>query len=200
MEMGDFMKKLLSVAGITGFVAATVVLGPATAANAAPLVCEPGYKSAKWTSVSQGWVITHAKQVSIAADSTGTYSKTATYRKTVTSGREITTGVNYSASWVISSLDANVSGTLTRAGEKTKETSETITFNFNRPGTYAIFSGVKSVTGYYTAKTCNSRGTGWGSVGYGKGHSWSVDAEGAVKCTENPAAGTAKRAAKNGYC
>ncbi|MFM9609875.1 hypothetical protein ACSCBZ_03440 [Streptomyces niveiscabiei] len=193
-------KKLLSVAGVTGFVAATVVLGPATAANAAPLVCEPGYKSAKWTSVSQSWVITHAKQISIAAGTTGTHSKTATLRATVTSGREITTGVSYSASWVISSLDANVSGTLSRAGEKTKETSETITFNFNQPGTYAIFSGVKKVSGYYSAKTCNSRGTGWGSVGYGKARSWSVEAEGAVKCTENPAAGTAKRAAKNGYC
>ncbi|QNP70420.1 hypothetical protein IAG44_13835 [Streptomyces roseirectus] len=193
-------RKLLSAAGVTGLLAATAVLGPVTAANAAPLVCEPGYKSAKWTNVSQKWVITHAKQISIASGSTGTHSKTATYRTTVSSGREVTAGVNYSANWVISSLDANVSGTLTRAGEKTKETSETITFNFNQPGTYAIFSGVKKVTGYYSAKTCNSRGTGWVNAGYGKGQSWSVEAEGAVKCSERPAAGSAKRAAKDGYC
>jgi len=193
-------RKLLSAAGITGLLAATAVLGPATAANAAPQVCEPGYKSATWSNVSQGWVITHAKQIPIAQGSTGTRSYSATYRDTVTSGREITAGANYSASWVISSLDASVSAKLTRAGEKTRETNETVTYNFNQPGTYVVFSGVKKITGYYSAKTCDSRGTGWLNVGYGKAESWSVEAEGAVNCAERPAAGTSKRAAKAGYC
>ncbi|MEV5435544.1 hypothetical protein AB0K80_05850 [Streptomyces sp. NPDC052682] len=183
-----------------GVAAASIVtLGPVTAASAAPTVCEPGYKHATWTDLSQGWVITHAKQINIPADGTGTHTKSATYRHTVSSGREVTAGASYSASWVISSMDANVSGTLTRAGEKTKETSESVTVNFNKPGTYVVFAGVKKASGYYKAKTCNSNGTGWTRKGYGKARSWNVQTEGAVKCTEKPKKGTAKRAAK-AYC
>lgn len=193
-------KKLVSVAAATGLAAASVVLlGPVTSASAAPIVCEPGYKSATWTDLSGGWVVTHAKQINIPSGGTGTYSKTATYRRTVTSGREVTAGGSYSASWVISSMDAHVSGTLSKAGEKTKETSESVTYNFNKPGTYVVFSGVKKASGYYKAKTCNSHGTGWGNVGYGKAHSWNVQAEGAVKCSERPKSGTIKKAAK-AYC
>lgn len=192
-------KRLISIAAVTGFAAASVALGPVTAASASPLVCEPGYKSATWSDMSKGWVITHAKQYNIPADGTGTLTKTATYRKTVTSGREVTAGASYSASWTISSMDAHVEGTLTKAGEKTKESSESVTYNFNKPGTYVVFTGVKKAQGYYKAKTCNSQGTGWHNVGYGKGHSWNIDAEGAVKCSERPAAGTAKKAAK-AYC
>ncbi|MFB7459283.1 MULTISPECIES: hypothetical protein [unclassified Streptomyces] len=44
------------------------------------------------------------------------------------SGREVTAGAGYSAGWVISSMDAHVSGTLSKAGEKTKETSESVTY------------------------------------------------------------------------
>ncbi|MEU1185162.1 hypothetical protein ABZ464_47670 [Streptomyces sp. NPDC005820] len=194
-------KKFMSIAAATGLATASiVVLGPVSAANAVPTVCEPGYKSATWTNLSSGWIVTHAKQINIPASSTGTYTKTATYRKTVTSGREVTAGGSYSASWVISSMDAHVSGTLTKAGEKTKETSESVTYNFNKPGAYVVFSGVKKASGYYKAKTCNARGTGWTKVGYGKAHSWNIQAEGAVKCTERPASGTVKLAAKRGYC
>ncbi|MFD4409206.1 hypothetical protein ACFVXW_31115 [Streptomyces sp. NPDC058251] len=193
-------KRLVSVAAAAGIAAASVVLGPVTAASARPVVCEPGYKSAKWNDLSSGWVITHAKQINIPHNGTGTYTKSATYRRTVSSGREVTAGASYSASWVISSMDAHVSGTLTKAGEKTKETSEAVQFNFNSPGDYVVFSGVKKASGYYTAKTCNSNGTGWTKTGYGKARSWNVTAEGAVKCTEQPNAGTVKRAAKSGYC
>ncbi|MFJ2731224.1 hypothetical protein [Streptomyces sp. NPDC087317] len=91
------------------------------------------------------------------------------------SGREVTAGAGYSAGWVISSMDAHASGTLSKAGEK--------------PGTYVVFSGVKKASGYYKAKTCNS-----------KAHSWNVQAEGAVKCSEKPKSGTVKLAAKKGYC
>ncbi|MFJ9121060.1 hypothetical protein ACIRJO_36715 [Streptomyces sp. NPDC102394] len=192
-------KRLMSIAAVTGLAAASVVLGPVAAANAAPTVCEPGHKSATWSDMSKGWVITHAKQYSIPSGGTGTLTKTATYRKTVTSGREVTAGASYSAAWTISSMDAHVDGTLTKAGEKTTERSESVTYNFNKPGTYVVFSGVKKAQGYYKAKTCNSHGTGWYNVGYGKAHSWNIEAEGAVKCTERPASGTAKKAAKS-YC
>ncbi|GED84962.1 hypothetical protein [Streptomyces sp. 6-11-2] len=194
-------KRFVSAVAATGLAAASiVVLGPVTSASAKPLVCEPGYKSATWSSLSNAWVITHAKQINIPSGGTGTYTKSATYRRTVSSGREITGGASYSASWVISSMDAHVSGTLTKAGEKTKETSESVTFNFNKPGTYVVFSGVKKASGYYKAKTCNSNGTDWTKVGYGKARSWNVQAEGAVKCSEKPKSGTAKLAAKKGYC
>ncbi|MFJ2826323.1 hypothetical protein ACIPC1_01700 [Streptomyces sp. NPDC087263] len=149
--------------------------------------------------MSKKWVITHAKQLSIPSGGTGTLTKSATYRKTESSGREVTAGASYSASWVISSMDAQVSGTLTKAGEKTKEKSESVTYNFNKSGVYVVFSGVKKASGYYTAKTCNSSGTGWTKSGSGKARSWNIQGEGAVKCTEAPAAGTAKRAAK-AYC
>ncbi len=193
-------KRFLSTVVVTGMAAASfVALGPVGAASAAPLVCEPGYKSASWTSLDSGWVITHAKQINIPKSGTGSYTKTATYRKTVSSGREVTAGASYSANWVISSMDAHVSGTLSEAGEKTKEKSESVTYNFNKPGVYVVFSGVKKASGYYTAKTCNSKGTGFGKKGYGQARSWNVQAEGAVKCTEAPEKGTAKRAAK-AYC
>ncbi|MGW6202464.1 hypothetical protein ACWF9B_02245 [Streptomyces sp. NPDC055089] len=193
-------KRFLSTVVAAGLASVSfVALGPAGSANAAPLVCEPGYKSAKWTSLSNSWVMTHAKQINIPKDGTGSYTKSATYRKTVTSGREVSAGASYSASWVISSMDAHVSGTLSKAGEKTKEKSESVTYNFNKPGVYVVFSGVKKASGYYTAKTCNTRGTGFGKTGYGKARSWNVQAEGAVKCTEAPKKGTAKRAAK-AYC
>ncbi|WP_436986126.1 hypothetical protein [Streptomyces sp. enrichment culture] len=193
-------KRLMSMAAVMAGTVATVVLGPVPTAGAAPIVCEPGYKHATWTQVSKAWKITHAKQINIPASSTGTHSKTALYRSTATSGREVTAGASYSASWVISSLDANVSGTLSKAGEKTKEKNETVTLNFNKPGTYVVFAGVKKVSGNYKAKTCNSSGTGWTKTGYGKARSWTVPAEGGVKCTEKPKKGTIKRAAKDGYC
>lgn len=190
----------MSMAVATGIAAATVVLGPVSTAGAAPTKCEPGHKSAKWIQLSKRWVVTHAKQINIAKDSTGSYTKSAVYRNTVSSGRSVTAGANYSASWVISSMDAHVEGTLSKAGEKTSEKSESVTFNFKKPGTYVVFSGVKKASGYWEAKTCNARGTGFGKKGSGKATSWSVQAEGAVKCTEKPKAGTIKRAAKNGYC
>ncbi|MFJ4277737.1 hypothetical protein [Streptomyces massasporeus] len=190
----------MSIAAVTGLTVASVVLGPVTVASAAPIVCEPGYKHATWSQVSKKWKVTHAKQINIPAGSTGTHSKSATYRSTATSGREVTAGASYSAAWVISSLDANVAGTLSKAGEKTKESNETVTVNFNKTGTYVIFSGTKKVSGNYKAKTCNSRGTGWTKTGYGKARSWIVPAEGGVKCTEKPKKGTIKRAAKDGYC
>lgn len=190
----------MSVAIATGIAAATVVLGPVSTASAKPIICEPGYKSAKWTQLSKSWVVTHAKQINIAKDSTGTYTKSAVFRQMVSSGRTITAGASYSASWVISSMDARVEGTLTKAGEKTREKSESVTFNFNKPGTYVVFSGVKRVSGNWEAKTCNGNGTAYGKTAYGKARSWNVQAEGAVKCTEKPKAGTIKRAAKNGYC
>ena len=191
--------RLLSIAAVTGLAAASVVLGPVTAASAQPIVCEPGYKSATWTDLSKAWVITHAKQYNIPDGGTGSLTKTAVFRTTVTSGREVTSGASYSASWTISSMDAHVEGTLTHAGEKTKESSESVTYNFNKPGSYVVFTGVKKASGYYKAKTCNAHGTGWYKVGYGKAHSWNIDAEGAVKCSERPASGTAKKAAK-AYC
>lgn len=192
-------KRMMSAAASVGIAVAATVLGPVSSASAAPIICSPGHKLATWTNMSKGWVITHAKQISVAADTTGVHTKTALYRNTVSSGREVTAGVSYSASWVISSLDAQVSGTLTKAGEKTSERSESITFNFNKPGIYVVFSGVKKASGSYTAKTCNGSGTAYGKEGYGKARSWNIDAEGAVKCSERPAAGTAKRAAK-AYC
>jgi hypothetical protein len=193
-------KRMTSMVTAAGLTAATIVtLGPAATAGAAPLVCEPGYKSATWTDLSKGWVITHAKQYSIPQHGTGSLTKVATYRKTVSSGREVTGGASYAANWVISSMDAHVSGTLTKAGEKTKERSESVTYNFNKPGVYVVFSGVKKASGYYKAKTCNSNGTGFTKTGYGKARSWNIDAEGAVKCSESPKKGTAKRAAK-AYC
>ncbi|MFI8087281.1 hypothetical protein ACIF9R_03055 [Streptomyces sp. NPDC086080] len=193
-------KRFLSTVVATGVAAVSLVaLGPAGTAGAAPVICEPGHKSASWNNLSKGWVITHAKQINIPKHGTGSYTKSATYRKTVSSGREVTGGASYSANWVISSMDAHVSGTLSKAGEKTKERSESVTFNFNKPGVYVVFSGVKKASGYYTAKTCNANGTGFGHKGYGKARSWSVQAEGAVKCTEKPKKGTAKRAAK-AYC
>ncbi|WP_411081815.1 hypothetical protein [Streptomyces sp. cmx-18-6] len=193
-------KRFLSTVVATGVAAASfVALGPAGAASAAPVICEPGYKSATWSSLKSGWVITHAKQINIPKSGTGSYTKTATYRKTVTSGREGTAGVSYSGNWVISSLDVHVSGTLSKFKEKTKEKSESVTFNFNKPGVYVVFSGVKQASGHYKARTCNSRGTGFGKTGWGKARSWSIQAEGAVKCTEKPKKGTAKKAAKS-YC
>ncbi|WP_405907458.1 MULTISPECIES: hypothetical protein [unclassified Streptomyces] len=192
-------KRLTATMATTGIAALLLVGLPAGVASAAPIVCEPGYKHATWTDMSKGWKITHAKQYSIPSGGTGTFTKSVTYRVTASSGREVTAGASYSASWVISSMDAQVSGTLTKAGEKTKETTESVTYNFNKSGVYVAFQGVKKVSGYYKAKTCNSAGTGWTKVGYGKARSWVVDGEGGVKCTETPAAGTAKKAAK-AYC
>lgn len=52
-------KRFLSTVVATGVAAVSfVALGPAGAAGAAPLVCEPGYKSASWTSLDKSWVIT----------------------------------------------------------------------------------------------------------------------------------------------
>ncbi|WP_371547742.1 hypothetical protein OG266_20800 [Streptomyces sp. NBC_00554] len=192
-------KRLTATMATTGIAALLMVGLPAGVASAAPIICEPGYKHATWTSLSSAWVITHAKQINIPQDGTGKYTKSATYRSTVSSGREITAGASYSAQWVISSMDAHVSGTLTKAGEKTKETSESVEFNFNKSGTYVVFSGVKKASGYWEAKTCNGSGTGYGKKAYGKARSWSVQTEGGVKCTEAPARGTAKKAAK-AYC
>ncbi|MEO3976549.1 hypothetical protein [Streptomyces sp. CAU 1734] len=193
-------RRILAALLASGLAASTLaVAGPVSGAAAAPVVCEPGYKHAKWTSRKHSWVITHARQINIPQHGTGTFTKSATYQTSVSSSREITAGASYSASWVISSLDAHVSGTLAKAGEKTKARSESVTVNFNKPGTYVVFSGVKRASGYYAAKTCNARGTGWGKTGHGKARSWNVNAEGGVKCTEKPAKGTAKRAAK-AYC
>ena len=111
----------------------------------------------------------------------------------------MTAGAGYWASWVIPSVDAHVSGTLAKTGERTSETSESVTYNFNEPGSCVVFSGVKKASGWYDAKTCNDGGTGVTNKGSGKAHSWNVQAVGAAKCSEIPRAGTAKRAAK-AYC
>ncbi|MEV7233982.1 hypothetical protein AB0N06_08305 [Streptomyces sp. NPDC051020] len=73
-----------------------------------------------------------------------------------------------SASWVVSSLDVNVSGTPAKAGEKTGEKSESVTLNLNKSGTCVAFHAAYKASGYYKAKTCNGRRTGFSTMGYGK--------------------------------
>ncbi|GHA81313.1 MULTISPECIES: hypothetical protein [Streptomyces] len=185
--------RLVAMMTVSGVAASLLT---ASAAQAAPIVCEPGYKHGAWTSVKRGWKITHAKGYVVPTGGTLSRTVSVTKRAVVTSSREITAGVSYSAAWVVSSLDVNVSGTLAKAGEKTKEKTESVTLNLNKSGTYVAFSGAYTAQGYYKAKTCNSKGTGFTKVGYGKARSWSKTAEGAIKCSQSTKAGSVQRAAK----
>lgn len=189
-------KRLSATTAVTGLLASLLVGAAASTASAAPLVCEPGYKSATWTSVKRDWKITHANAYVVPSGGTLSRTVSVTRRSEETSSREVTAGVNYSAQWVVSSLDVSVSGTLAKAGTKTNESTESITLNLNKSGAYVAFSGIYRASGYYSAKTCNSRGTGFINQGSGKARSWSKTAEGAIKCTESTGAGTVQRAAK----
>ncbi|WP_393060268.1 hypothetical protein [Streptomyces sp. LN549] len=192
-------RKFVAAMAASGLAASVLVGVGASSASAQPLVCEPGYKHGAWTTVKRAWTVTHARPYVVPKGTTLSQTVSVTRQHVETSSREITAGAGYSASWVVSSLDVNVSGTLAKAGEKTREKSESVTLNLNKPGEYVAFHAVYKASGYYKAKTCNTRGTGWGKVGYGKARSWSKTAEGAINCATKTKAGTVQRAVK-GWC
>lgn len=190
--------RLACLAAAAGLATTAAVLGPVTAANAQPLSCEPGAKSVAWTNLNHKYVITHATKIKVTAPRTTTVKPA--YRQTLTAGSELTSGTNYSASWLLTSLDRHFPGTLSKAGTKTtKPAKSAVTLHAETAGNYVAYNGVKWASGYWAAKTCNSGGTGFTKNGKGVASSWYGDVKGSVKCGAVTAPESAAAAAAR-YC
>lgn len=184
----------------TGVAAAVVVGGPVTAASAGPLVCEPGKRSANWSQKDAKWIMTHGDQIGIPRGGSGSRTTTVSHHTTITSKRTVEGKVKYRAGFILTSMNGEFKGKVAEAGKKTKRGRVELRLNFDTPGTYAAYKGVKRVKARYHAKTCNSNGSGFNRHGYGKARSWTVPAEGAVKCNQKTKKGSAMRAAKKKFC
>ncbi|MFD6803942.1 hypothetical protein ACFWCQ_36840 [Streptomyces cyaneofuscatus] len=189
-----------------GVAAATT---PAQAAQAAPAgergisadpMCNRGTHKLTWTSKKTSWVVTHRSVLENYTGGTATKTRKAEKVKEVGASVKATAGAKVSGKVVLASLEGSVGLELQAEGERTKKSSESVTFKVKKNGTYVFYAGTKKAGGYYTQWRCDG-GMKWIKTGrYGKAQSWTVKTEGGVRCGAKPPKKSLAAAVKKKYC
>jgi hypothetical protein len=150
----------------------------------------------------QGWantmdiapVMTHFKGFFVTAGSTGTHSVQLTYQQQLTvqvmNETSISTGFNFGIPF-LTKLEVNARFALTKTTMTTTTEQRTLTWNFNQPGYYAVYSGMHKVSGQMSALQCHraqkqdgSWVTEWNRRAEGTYTTWGREQEGVVRCED----------------
>ncbi|ROS27771.1 hypothetical protein [Cellulomonas sp. PhB150] len=192
--MTRLTRSVLAVVLATGAVAL-----PGAAAQAAPTACDANSQWINsWSSKTTSNVITHASGVVIAKGSTATRTESASEQTTLTAGVSFSTTAKVGVSLPIAELGAEVGTTLSASGSKTSTSAVSVATTFTNSGTYIVFRGYRSATGYFSGGKCSSNGQTITKVS-GRAYSYSkVPYSGAVWCKETGVTGF-KAAAKK-FC
>lgn len=160
----------------------------------------------------QGWVdtttvtptITHFKGFFVTAGSTGQQIVQMTYQQqlTVTVMNETTISVGFGFKF-LTKLDASAKFSVTKVTQSTTTEVRTLTWNFNQPGYYGVYSGVHKVSGQMTALQCHrvqkpdgTWATEWQRRAVGSYTTWGRDQEGVVRCEDQVPANSIMRTAQ----
>lgn len=165
----------------------------------APVICEVGSKTVRFSSHVKSNVITHKKKVSIPDGATGQRSITTAMERQVTASVTFNQSATVSADIVIASLEGTTGLSLAANLAVTSSSTQTFTMNFNKPGTYVVFDGVETASGNWVGSKCNSNGTAILNAGTGKANSWAIGHEGAINCASSYKAGSMQAKAKE-FC
>ncbi|MDC0772878.1 hypothetical protein [Streptomyces sp. HD] len=167
-------KKLAAMAMATGVAAASiVVLGPVTAASAAPTICEPGFVHYKtYSSTKSGRVTAWAKEVK---NDNQTDKFTFSTEQTVTLKAHFTATGNFEGKVGLKKLAEATVGAGVEfglAGEiaNTKAYKREVTFTSR--GKWVIWAGVYTGSGGVVRTQCNSNGTKINETGSGTGNTF----------------------------
>ncbi|BBC32778.1 hypothetical protein SGFS_040720 [Streptomyces graminofaciens] len=184
------MKKLIAGAMTTVAVGAMVpllVAAPASA-DAQAKVCTPGSTKISWPSAAKRQILTHG------------VARNASAPGTVTVGLRMVARV-----WANVSGPAQPSAVIASLGKQTgtklapnkKATPGTLSATAKiTPGKTIFYAGTTKASGKYEARTCNSKGTGYGTAKKGQAVSWTKLTKGAINCktkvVNNPLASAAQ--------
>ncbi|MFJ6985187.1 MULTISPECIES: hypothetical protein [unclassified Streptomyces] len=173
---------LTAVAGLAGSL--LIVLPSAGAADAAPLICEPGTRSVKWISTSRTQVLTHS--VESYKGGRDTVSRTLDHVRTIKAGHNVTqgNGDGYSTRKVLTSLDAQVDGAYTQTKSKTTTKNASIKITVSQSGRYYFYRGTVKATGTWQGSSCD-RGSRWVVDAHGTAQTFGAEVEGVLRCGES---------------
>ncbi|MFG2558934.1 hypothetical protein [Streptomyces sp. NPDC048496] len=145
-------------------------------------------------------VITHGKVVENYTGGTVTKTFSAEKVREVRASVTATSGGKVGGDVVLASLEGSVGLELQAEGKVTNTKSESISFKLTKNGKYVLYAGTKKASGYYAQYRCD-RGTKWVKTGrYGKAQSWTVPAEGGLRCGVKVPKGSLAEVAKNKCC
>lgn len=169
---------------------ALVPLSGAGASASASGGCYPTGYGVKYaiTSASRQPVLTHAKKIFLAPDTTYNNSTTLSKVGSVTAGVTVEAGASAKAGVVLAKAETYVKVSLQASGTSTRTSSISETWsatnNSNRKRTFIFFHGTVKHGGTYVKKTCNSS-TYMIEKDHGRWKSWTIDNEGFVRCDLN---------------
>lgn len=162
----------------------------------------------------QGWAnsmditpaITHFKGYFVTAGSTGTHSVQMTFQQQLTvqvmNETSINTGFNFGIPF-LTKLEVNAKFALTKTTMTTTTEQRTLTWNFNEPGYYAVYSGMHKVSGQMSGLQCHRVQkqdgrwvTEWNRRAVGTYTTWGREQEGVVRCEDTVPANSVMRAAQ----
>lgn len=160
----------------------------------------------------QGWpetvnitpTITHFKAYYVTAGSTGQQVVQLTYQQQITVAVLSETSISATFGFkFLTSLVAFAKFAVTNTTQSTTAEQRTLTWNFNQPGYYGVYSGMQKVSGQMSALHClrvqKSDGTWvteWNRRASGSYSTWGRDQEGVVRCEDEVPANTVMRAAQ----
>ncbi|GIE87283.1 hypothetical protein [Actinoplanes regularis] len=178
--------QLLAAASAAAAASALAFAAPAqadTASTEAVIVCDANETAMVFSGRSTTPTITHVLAVTVPAG--GSASRTYSTRKVTTITASITVTATTTATVkaaVMGEMSEEFGVTLAAAGERTKETSESVTVTVPG-GDYAFYHGEKKYNASWAAHKCNSNGTATSNAGKGTAVSWAVPGEGAASCS-----------------
>jgi hypothetical protein len=160
----------------------------------------------------QGWpesvkitpTITHFKGYYVTTGTTGQQVVQLVVSEviTVTVLRETTITVGFGLQ-VLTKVEASAHFSVTKQTATTNTETRTLTWNFNQPGYYGVYSGTSKVTGPMSALQCNrvakpdgTWATEWIRRDTGTFTTWGRDQEGVIRCEDTVPENTIMRAAQ----
>ncbi|MEV0439237.1 hypothetical protein AB0I84_36680 [Streptomyces spectabilis] len=153
--------------------------------------CTPGKTYINWQGISKEKTLTHGIKLRTVSGSVRVSPpRIATIKAAVTGSLQ--------PSAAIMSLEKKTGLNLASAGKKTPHTVRFAART--KRGQTAFFAGTTKASGKYTAKTCNTAGTGYGRTRIGETTSWTTMATGAVNCADRPVLGSLQAKAKTKFC
>jgi hypothetical protein len=208
------MKRALITFGSTLALALAAVVAPAGPASAVTEAAPGAPCDSSDLGRRQGWantmeitpVITHFKGFFVTAGSTGTHSVQMTYQQQLTvqvmNETSISTGFNFGIPF-LTKLEVNAKFALTKTTMTTTTEQRTLTWNFNQPGYYAVYSGMHKVSGQMNALQCHRVQkddgrwvTEWNRRAEGTYTTWGREQEGVVRCEDAVPANSIMRVAQ----
>ncbi|MFI2610981.1 hypothetical protein [Kitasatospora sp. NPDC018619] len=206
-----FLRRLSLPAALAVLTVAASAFGAGTAHAAEPGgPCDPRVPQGALYEVSTAVVdpvLTHWKGLTIAPGTTGSVETTVSEVQSVSTTFNASTEISAAAGALFAKVSVKVGFSVQTGRSTTSTWSQKITYNFSRPGDYAVFKGTHRVQGKADEYACVFDGPLGGDMS--KGHwayvfgshpaytTFDAEIEGTVSCDTPVSPGTVQELARN---